>query len=100
MSALRTAALVAALLGLAGCTDEEINTGIANLKGDPTPEQAALLTPEQQASVVATHPELVASSSSVEPPRFVMLEIGGGPMGEDIATGPDCHPTFRTLICR
>lgn len=99
MSALRTAALVAVLLALPGCKD--LNSGMNLLQGlpeDAKPAALAAFDPPviDPVALVELEP---AVSSSVEPPRFTVLDPAGGPMGEEIATGVDCHPSFRVRIC-
>jgi hypothetical protein len=102
MSALRTAALVAVLLALPACKD--LNGGMNLLQGlpeDAKPAALAAFDPPAAVELVAD-PEPTpdpAPAPDPEPPRFTVLDPAGGPMGEEIATGVDCHPSFRVRIC-
>jgi hypothetical protein len=87
MTSLATkAALIAALLALAGCKD--LNEGMNLLEGKPA----------DAADVYEAGSPVIAEIIAAEEPRYVVLD-GTGPMGEEIATGPDCHPSFRVRIC-
>lgn len=81
MSIRTIASLVAVSLALAGCKD--VNAGLNLLEGkDPDAVPMAL----------------AAFDAPAEEPRYTVLD-GTGPMGEEIATGADCHASFRVRIC-
>jgi len=100
----RSAPFVITALALAACTDKEIETNVALLKGDPTPDQIdqakLLLTPEQFASASSQFvaqqssssmpPVMVSSSSSppsVEPVQVVVMSSSVEPPAP-----PPCDP--------
>lgn len=78
------AALVAVSLALSACDRDEIDRVQSILAGDD---------PYGPGS------ETVAEIIKAEA-RYVTLDPSGGPMGEEIATGPDCQPVFRLRICK
>ena len=83
-------ALTIALAALAGCTDDEQKSGDAFLSvmGVSTAQPPDYSAGSQQ----------VAQIIEVETLR--MLSPDGGPMGEEVWTGPGCAPRQRIVVCQ
>lgn len=118
---IRHIALLSSLVVLTACSTEEIDYYSALVKGDPLPAadlaelSSALETYAAGSAQIAEIIEADAAATSMssseepveiaavepepEPPRYVLIQAEGGPMGEDIATGADCVPQFRARIC-
>ena len=85
-----TAALIAALIAVTGCTEEQQKSGdaflsIMGVAGAQPPDYSA---GSQQ----------VAEIIEVETLR--MISPDGGPMSEEVWTGPGCVPRQRVVVCQ
>lgn len=85
-----TAALIAALVAVAGCTDEEQKSGDAILSSFGLTTSAA--PPDYSTGSIQV-------AAIIETETLRQLD-GAGPMGEELWTGPGCTPRFRLVMCK
>lgn len=79
-----TAALVAALVAVTGCTEDQQKSGDAFLS-------------VMGVTTSVTPPDYTTGSQQIT--EILRQLDGAGHMGEEIWTGPGCTPLFRVRMC-